>query len=216
MRREKDNTGRERLLKLIGGDTAALKEAGKRNGIKTALRAFNELIYLVKQGTRQTFQKLRKGEFSLSRLNITSLRKALTVILPIMFVYLMCDFFGAILFKKSKIVFPAGGVTSKESSIRGLSPLNYYLGEISGKDIFNSQRIAKVLTGGSDSLAQPIAGLKFVGADWCENPVVLIEDVQTGKTYFVKKGDSVKDFKVTEISRDRVTLRHGNKVVELK
>ena len=216
MRREKDNTGRERLLKLIGGDTAALKEARKRNGIKTALRAFNELIYLVKQGTREIFQKLRKGEFSLSRLNLISLKKALMVILPVMFVYLVCDFVGATLFKKSKIVFPAQGAASEESSIRGLSPLNYYLGEIAGKDIFNSQRIMLVKAKGSDSLAQPNFGLKFVGADWGVNPVVLIEDVQTGKTYFVKKGDSVKDFKVTEIFRDRAILRHGNKVVELK
>jgi len=216
MRTKINHTDRERLIKLIDGDAGVLKEMRKRSPIKIALEAFRELVYSINQGTREIFQKLRKGEFSLLRLNLISLRKALMVILPVMFVYLVCDFVGATLFKKSKIVLPAQGAASQESSIRGLSPLNYYLGEIAGKDIFNSQRIMLVKAKESDSLAQPNSGLKFVGADWGENPVVLIEDAQTGKTYFVKKGDSVKDFKVTEIFRDRAILRHGNKVLELK
>lgn len=217
MRGKKDNTDRERLLKLIDGDVGALKEIRKRNTIKAVLRVLNELIYLVKQGTRQTFQKLRKGEMPFPRLNLASLKKALAVILPIMFMYLIFDFIGATLFKKSTIVLSAGNVTPKEASITRLSPLNYYLGEMVGKDIFNPERItlAKIKEEAASS-SSPYAELKLAGVDWTGEPVALIEDTQTQKTHFVKKGQFIKELKVIEISRDSVKLQYENKIIELK
>ena len=217
MRASKNNTDRERLLKLIDGDAAALKEVRKRNPIKVVLRALNELIFLVKQGSQKTFQKLGKGEILLSGPNISFLKKALAVILSVMVIYVIFDFIGVTLIKKGEVVLPIGEVIPKKAPIARLSTLSYYLGEMAGKDIFNPQRIAlakkneEALSSGSTSTE-----FKLAGVDWTEEPVALIEDVQTQKTHFVKKGEFVKGLKVIEISRNSVKLQYENKIIELK
>lgn len=58
--------------------------------------------------------------------------------------------------------------------------------------------------------------LKLVGVDWSNEPVALIEDSRTGKTYFAKKNDSVSDAKVKQIFKDKVIVQVRHQTVELK
>ena len=59
-------------------------------------------------------------------------------------------------------------------------------------------------------------GLRLVGVDWGEQPVALIEDTRTGKTYFVRRNDSVKDARVKQILRNKVVLGYRNSSVVLQ
>ncbi len=207
---------RERLFKLIRGDEDTLKDIQRRKSLEIGSKKLKEFTFFVKQKLLETFCRLRKGEIPFSKPNLLSLNKVLIGILSVMVIYLVFDFVSAIL-PRNAIVSPAAYVEEKEASSAKLSPLGYYLDRIGGKDLFSPQRIALVKAKGEiSSGSQPYAGLKLVGVDWGGNPVALIEDTQIKKTYFVKKGESVKDLKVMDIFRDRVTLRYDNKVVELK
>ena len=108
------------------------------------------------------------------------------------------------------------GQVGEQAQIIKLSPLDYYLGQIGGKELFNPQRIELLHTKVEIPLEGTPGELKLVGVDWGGNPVALIEDTKTGKTYFVKKGESVKELTVLEIFRDSVKLRYDNTTVELK
>jgi len=206
---------RERLFKLIRGDENTLKDIQRRKSLEIGSKKLKEFAFLTKQNLLEIFHKLRKGEISFSKPNLPFLNKALIGILSIMVIYLVFDFVSAIL-PRNAIVSPAKYVKQKEASLAKLSPLGYYLDRIGGKDLFSPQRIALVKAKGEISSGEPYAGLKLVGVDWGGNPVALIEDTKTAKTYFVKKGESVKELTVLEIFRDRVKLRYDNKVLELK
>lgn len=47
-------------------------------------------------------------------------------------------------------------------------------------------------------------GLKLVGIDWSEVPVALVENTATGKTHFLRQGDSVGGARVQLIFKDKV------------
>lgn len=59
-------------------------------------------------------------------------------------------------------------------------------------------------------------GLRLVGVDWDDSPVALLEDTRTGKTYFAKRNDRVKNAKVKEIEKNKVIISVNGKTVELK
>ena len=58
--------------------------------------------------------------------------------------------------------------------------------------------------------------LRLVGVDWSDAPVALLEDTVSGKTYFVRKNDTVRGARVKEIQKDHVSLFMGGKMVELR
>ena len=99
-----------------------------------------------------------------------------------------------------------------------LKSLALHLDLTAGKDIFNPQRLALAATAAREeaSSSEPFAGFRLVGIDWGEQPVALIEDTQGGKTYFAKKGDTIKDMRVIEVLQDRVKVSYHNKLIELK
>lgn len=212
----KKRSDRERLLKLIDGDASTLRTIQKRNTFKVVSTRLKELVFLLKERIRETFRRLIKGEISLSKLNLLSVRMVLVGILSIMIIYLVFDFISAHLLRRNEIILPAKYVKPKETAFAKISPLGYYLDQIGGKELFTPQRIAPVKAKGEIFSRESYAGLKLVGVDWGGDPVALIEDTQTQKTYFVKKGDSIKELKVMEIFKDRVKLGYDNKIVELK
>lgn len=223
----KGRTDRERLLKLIDGDVRVSKDIQRRKNIKEASRKLRGLPFLLKERTQPFLRRLIKGEIPNSLLNLASFNKILVGILSIMVIYLVSDFISSFLRKEETFYtkritqnarLPADGQAQRKTQIANLSPLGYYLNQSGGKDIFSPQRIelVKAKDAGLFLSEEPQAELKLVGVDWGGNPVALIEDTRTQKTYFVKKGESIKEFRVMDIFKDRVSLRYGNKVVELK
>ena len=62
---------------------------------------------------------------------------------------------------------------------------------------------------------QMIASLKLVGISWGDEPLAMIEDAESTRTYFVKKGGEVKGMKVQDISKEKVTLTYEGQEAEL-
>ena len=60
------------------------------------------------------------------------------------------------------------------------------------------------------------AGLRLVGVDWGDPPVALLEDLKTGKTYFARKDDKIKETRVKQIFKDKVLIAIRGKTVELR
>ena len=59
-------------------------------------------------------------------------------------------------------------------------------------------------------------GLRLVGVDWDDPPVALLEDMKTGRTYFAKKNDNIKQARVKQIFKDKVLVSFRGKNVELR
>lgn len=59
-------------------------------------------------------------------------------------------------------------------------------------------------------------GLRLVGVDTSEAPVALLEDLKTGKTYFARKNDRVKDVQVKQILKNKVVVSSHGRSVELR
>lgn len=209
-------SGREQLARLVRGDTKALESIKQGRKLKSLFPYFKNLFFGFVKMAALTVRQLFKGELNLKKFDIRILNKCLAAAAAIMFIYLMFDFIGAIILRKEVIPYRERKAQGREPQITKLSPLDYYQNQIGGRELFNPQRIeileakTEIPSGGTP------AGLKLVGVDWGGNPVALIEDTKTGKTYFVKKGESVKESRVMEIFRDGVTLRYDNKVIELK
>jgi len=212
------HSDRQRLLKLIDGDAATLKVAETKKKLADTSRKLKELLFIAKERTTEALRRLRKGELSFPWPGSLPVNRILAVLLALMSVYLVTRFVGITLFGRGNVVPLASKYEAgKDSSFTELRPLGYYLDQVSGKDIFNPQKLAQASAAREEiSSGKPFAGFKLVGIDWGEKPVALIEDTQAGKTYFVKKGDSVKDIKVMEVLRDRVKIIYYNKLFELK
>lgn len=56
----------------------------------------------------------------------------------------------------------------------------------------------------------------LVGIAWSDDPDAMIEDINTKKIYFLKRGDSIEDIKIQAILRDRVVLIYDGEEVELR
>ncbi len=59
-------------------------------------------------------------------------------------------------------------------------------------------------------------GLRLVGVDWGEPPVALLEDLKTGKTYFARKDEKIKETRVKQIFKDKVVVVFHGKTLELR
>ena len=107
-------------------------------------------------------------------------------------------------------------VVSKETSL--LKPFSFYLEVVKKRDIFRMG--SKLPQDSSDVISSKAAEatqtLKLVGISWSEAPDAMIEDTKAGKTFFVKKGQSINDFKVEAIYKEKVVLRYGAESIELR
>jgi len=60
-------------------------------------------------------------------------------------------------------------------------------------------------------------GLRLVGVDSSDaSPVALLEDLKTGKTYFARVNEKVKDARVKQIQKNKVVVSYHGKNLELR
>jgi hypothetical protein len=106
--------------------------------------------------------------------------------------------------------------SSRETSL--LKPFSFYLELVKKRDIFRMGKKAALESSDviSSKAAEASQTMKLVGISWSESPDAMIEDVKAGKTFFVKKGQLVGDFKVDAIYKDKVVLRYGAETIELR
>ncbi|MDD5347107.1 MAG: hypothetical protein PHT59_00680 [Candidatus Omnitrophica bacterium] len=100
---------------------------------------------------------------------------------------------------------------------QALRPLAAYLDKVKERNIFRMGRLVREPQGSVSTKAQEAtASLRLVGISWSQNPDAMIEDTKVQKTYFVKKGQLVADMKVEAIHKDKVVLRLGQELIELR
>lgn len=61
----------------------------------------------------------------------------------------------------------------------------------------------------------PFQGLKLVGISTGEEPLAMIEDETTGRTYFLKRGQEVREVKIQSITKEKVVVTYDGQEGEL-
>jgi hypothetical protein len=119
--------------------------------------------------------------------------------------------------------YSAAAMAQTVQEFKGVAPLppaSFYQKKIAQRNIF--KRGAKpgddkmTEAGPSSKTAEMLKNLRLVGISWSDNPDIMIEDVKLAKTFFVKKGQMVGEFKVENVFKDKVILRYNKETVELK
>lgn len=157
------------------------------------------------------------GTFVSPAHGMSLITKSLLAVLVILIGYGIVDLLAHLIIVKAPVpVVTMGPVQNTSNPPASLEPVNQYVDTIARSDVFNPQRITDAPA--ESPVEQPgISGaLKLVGIDWDDEPVAMIEDVQSGKTYFAKENTFIKDIKVLRIQQDKVTISRGNTTEEIK
>jgi hypothetical protein len=64
-------------------------------------------------------------------------------------------------------------------------------------------------------LNEMLAGYKLVGISVGDQPLAMIEEISTGRTFFLRKGQEFKDMKVQDVSREKVTVTYEGQEADL-
>lgn len=81
---------------------------------------------------------------------------------------------------------------------------------------WSSTREVAVLGDQEAQALRQALGLKLVGVDWSAVPVALVEDLATGKTHFVRQGDSIHGARVQLIFKDKVIFQTAKGRIALR
>lgn len=119
-----------------------------------------------------------------------------------------------------KVQTPAFQEIADTTVLADIKPYTYYTDIIQTRDIFESPLYGKNQKKGEEiqkvsSLPELTQNLKLVGIILDKNSVAVIEDVQGQKTFFLHKGEEIKNATVENIEEGKVTLLYGGKMVEL-
>ncbi len=117
---------------------------------------------------------------------------------------------------------PGGSSAVKASILRAAA---YYLEKARGRDIFQMVRDeeprSKIVSRSgppSQRITELIKNLRLVGISWSADPDVMIEDTNTQRTFFLKKGQVIENInvKVEAVFKDKVVLSCDGEEAELR
>jgi len=155
-----------------------------------------------------------------------TLDKFLIAIIVVLFGYLIYDLrFG----KKEEITISLEESISKpEVAVAVINepveppPFSYYAEQIKDRDIFESEQTQRITTDQLPVKVQTVAPppdlttkLKIVGVVLDKDPEVIVEDLETQKTYFLHKGDRIREAVVSVIEEGKVIFEYNNQTIEL-
>jgi len=173
---------------------------------------------MMKMKVRELFKKIYFN-FKKLPLGIKGVNKALIFIIILLAVYL--GFILIIWEKKfrnlsktfdSPVEFAAYPLDSGENYL--LRPaIDLYKEILERRDVF-SPYILKV-TLADIPVVEALGDLKLVGISWLRDPIVMIEDTKTAKTYFLKAGAKIENIEVKNIFKKRVIINFGGEEKEL-
>jgi len=161
-------------------------------------------------------------------IDLDSVNKVLTGILVVLMVYAMT----VAISKKSGITKLMQTIShikfeqSAASGIEAFQPVDYYLGQVRSRDIFNplgevkTQVVPELLPPPAPpkpKLKEMVTGLSVVGIAWGETPKAMVQDSATQDIYFLKKGDSIgkTEIKVKDILRSKIVVSYEEEELEL-
>lgn len=225
MAQERPLTPEKQLLKIIEDP-----QARSRVGVVLGATRVGSLFSFGAWVGRFSFfkercAKLFKGGRSYPLDNLKAINRILEAGIFILVFYLVTSlFFFLINFKKMpnlKFKMPSVAVSPsfKESTL--LRSPAYYLEKVRERNIFkmgakNIPLAARVPEGQESKIKKLTGGLKLVGISWSDDPDAMVEDTETARTFFIKRGQMIGEVKVRAIFKDRVILSYFGEEVELK
>jgi len=226
MAQEGPLTPEKQLLKLI--ETPGAKGAGAQ--ARKIKRGGLGLFSAGAWAGRLSFFKNSFGKWSRGGggqpLSVRAVNRILILGIFAVFAYLITDITLSVadLDKEIDIGLDAKKITgsggpSEESLLREVS---FYLDQVRERDIFEMGRGSRdiLMDDGkkvSEESLEKVRTLRLVGISWSKDPDAMIEDTDALRTFFVQVGDMVGDFKVLDISKDKVLLISGEgEKLELK
>lgn len=108
------------------------------------------------------------------------------------------------------------------SPVSGLKTLSFYLEKAQARDLFHlgpkkEEAPAASTEQVSAKTQEEIFGkYRLVGISWSDNPDAMIENTTQGKTYFLKRGQSLDNARVSAIFKDKVILNYNGQEFELR
>ncbi len=161
-------------------------------------------------------------------IDLDSVNKVLTGVLALLLVYAITVAVN----KSSSITKLMQSVShikferSTSETIEAYQPVDHYLGQVRGRDIFNP--LGEVKT---QVMPEPLAppeppkpklkematGLSVVGIAWGEIPKAMVQDAATQEIYFLKKDDMIgkTEIKIKDILRGKIVISYGEEEMEL-
>lgn len=115
---------------------------------------------------------------------------------------------------------------STSQTVEAYQPVDYYLGQVRSRDIFNlvgevkTQVMPEPLPAPEPpkpKLKEMANGLSVVGIAWGEAPKAMIQDSAAQEIYFLKKDDTIgkTGIKVKDIFRSKIVISYGEEEMEL-
>ena len=221
-------TPEKQLLKLIENPTNPKQEPlriekAKREAKKwfslNALKGRLSFLKTFLSGLRSSFRERSKSQFGIRHFNF--LLKCLILFLSLYLGYAIVV--TALELKRaSNLIFKyEESPHSLPEPAPMLKNLSYYMDKVTARDIFNvGAPESKEKTKEEDAaLVEETLSKKFslVGIAWSDNPEAMVEDVESKRTHFVKRGQTInQDVKVVAVFKDRVVLSYQDKEFEVR
>ncbi|MCF7872671.1 MAG: hypothetical protein K9L95_02515 [Candidatus Omnitrophica bacterium] len=218
---KKKGTPEEELLSLIERDSDSDIASAR---VKRKRKSFFHSIFNFKKHWRFLFGIVKKIYLKLAKTanesGIKFFNKVLVLIIFLLAIYLSVDF---ILQRenidnvyKTKVV-PDKQLWEENGKTKTL-PLLYYLEMVQRRNVFSPFKLepkAEKMKKKKESLAKLTKGLNLVGISLGKNPYAMIEDQETGKTYFLNKGDKIRNLKLHSILKNKVILIYEGAKIDL-
>ena len=117
---------------------------------------------------------------------------------------------------------PAVAPLQNNVSLPQAKSFSYYLDKITARNIFQpyvKKEAGAPASAGATALSARLSKYKLVGVSWLDVPesaTVMMEDLATHETRFLREGDKIEDMKVKTIFTDRVVFSCANEEITIK
>lgn len=234
---EKKETAEQKLLKIIetqGGGAQAAAQAAPGASARDA-EAAAQIASAVKSSGLPPISldavfapilALLKGGAAAPSFGIREINNLLMGTVAVLVSLFIFNIFSGTRMLKAKVDFDVSGETVKrsESFIPQMKAFSVYLANIGERNIFQpyeKKEVAMTVETGMEAnkIASMAKNLKLVGVSWLDSPdtaSAMIEDTQSGNTYFLEVGDKVNNVTIKNIYADRVILTYDGEDAVIK
>lgn len=161
---------------------------------------------------KPTYPSIQKG------LPFLPLKKLIWLAFGASCIYLIASFiYPWVALKEIKLpqVAPQKVIAAKIEPRQQIKPYEYYLEGIKDRQIFSSSTTSDTEKPLSSVSLDLIKDISLVGIISGENPVGIIEDKKTQKTYYLSKGQFMGEFQVEDIKEGKIILNYKGQRFEL-
>lgn len=211
-------TPEEQLLKLIEKDNqGGTGELKRKKRFFFGISEFRGIKDFLNRAIKRYLIKLKLG---FKEPNLKVINKAFLILSIVLLIYSIIS----LIFNRYNIrkVYENIQPTEEKRLTQKIKikerPFLHYLEMARRRDIFSSiplKEESEKPKMGEKQIQEIMRGFKLVGIAWGKEPIVMIESKDDKRTYFLKKGDKIGQFKVNDILEDKVILDYSGSLIEL-